>query len=546
MVKNKSTKLAVGDGQKYVLKVCPDCGTKIVGKQALAQHMLSKHPRIITQGPSKPTLNLVKNVPKRNASVKVMPGHNYVTALKQQLGRTGSGRAWALAALHPCGAGEIIGDSAKSVVGLPDTMTSSVVTPHYRSESNIAFDSTMFTDTIPSPPVGTWGIDVVIPPIPEIDYVYRLRYDNAGFVSNWRVVRTPNFNIPALPHGDATVGVTFASAGYGKARMIGNGHTFELDCTDLSNQGRIVVGQLDGQWYTENFAASNFTGIADEAVKFADPPDPTVGIPVWRRDITRPWIFGDATTMHTQLLSVPTDPQAITASCPYAYQGLARDGAYIVSKFASPLLGYQFQSTGGYKAFVNDTQEATADSQYNNSLPGSAFAISGNVTDPVKQLQDYDLFTNDSAWDPALKLGLAGAGVGAEGVNGRVVSPFVSTHSEMLVACMTVRNLVFSTNVPSLRVKTRQYYECISSAANPATLPFTHPPADYDYPALESVITIGKQMADAYPACYNEDGGILHPIMTGLKSLVDPLIGTVSNAHIPIISDVAGMLGNIL
>jgi hypothetical protein len=420
---------------------------------------------------------------------------------------------------------------------MPDTMTGAVVNPAYPGESYINFDTTMFASgVLPETLVGTWGIDVVVPPIPEIDYLYRVKYDATNLTSDWQVVRLPNMELPAYnatvinpndSYTDAVRGTTFASVGYGKARAIGCGHTFELDASATNNQGRVVAAQIEGQWTFQDLSAPNVDSTTQSFLLnptgFADA-------------VTSVAINAPSAVCKLQILNVPTDPKVLVAACPSAYQADAKFGAYAVTKFSSPLLGYPFKQTG------NDGQsptDNTTEASLTAGLPMSAFGINTKGYNSSSPLTDnLEPFTQGAAFatGPSVDTSL--------GVNAALIHPWVSMPSEMMVNVVMFRNLSLgsSTTISSnavVHVKSRNYFECIPNAQNPATTPFTHSPAQYDYPALDAVITVGKQLADAYPASANDLGEMIGTIWDGLKEIVSPIAKEVGGLGIPVISGIA-------
>jgi hypothetical protein len=452
-----------------------------------------------------------------------------------------------MTALHPCGKGELISPLLGELVGMPDTMTGAVVNPVYPGENYIKFDTTMFSVAPPSELTGTWGIDVVIPPIPEIDFMYRIYYDADNLVSKWRVVRLPNMQLPAFNDnntGDKSYlsnvrGTTFASLGYGKARAIGVGHTFELDASATNNQGRVVAAQIEGQWTFEDFTTSV---LVQEIVAVLNTADPPVAVGVLGEDTTIDTTSG---VCKMAILNIPTDPQVLVAACPSSYQADAKFGAYAVTKFASPLLGYQFKNTGNDNSIAVGTYPQATNSTA--GVPASAFGIitkGYNSSAPI--LPNLEAFVNDSGYgDPTIGMPLD------DELDANLIHPWVSAPSDMMTNVVMFRNLALggastvSSNA-TVHVKSRNYFECVPNAQNPATTPFTHSPAQYDYPALDAVITVGKQLSDAYPASANDLGEMIGTIWDGIKEVVEPIAKEVGGLGIPLVSPMARDLGNSL
>jgi hypothetical protein len=310
----------------------------------------------------------------------------------------------------------------------------------------------------------------------------------------------------------------------------------ELDANTQVRQGRLVAGQMQGQWSTTDLSvpSTNFT-VSGEGASF---------IPSFPENIAA--VMGSDNAMKLHKLAVPVDPNVITQTCPSALQCNAYEGAYIVSKFSSPLLGYEFKRTGDDGTFT--VNNPYFDGSWNpggviplDRLPGSAFAIttdSGgtNSTENLGAMQTFvpgSSFGNDAITVVPIfnPLYLQPGGTPQQSwVYANQFHPYVSAPSDMMTAVVTVRGLILAvaqggstTGSPNFRVKSRLYVEAISNANNPGTGPFIHQPAPYDMPALDSVIVAGKRMADGYPACYNEGGGILGGIWNALTGSSEPI-----------------------
>jgi hypothetical protein len=529
---------------------CNVCGNA-VQPEHLAAHLAKKHPKgvkaVVYGGSSDRSLALNRKAARVVEGEHSLLTYKFPDLLISRLGRTPAGRAWALTALHPCGKGELLSPALGDLAGMPDTMTGAVVTPAYPGETYIVWDESMFT-TPPTPPLtGTWGVDIVIPPIPEIDYLYRIRYDAQGtggtaLLSNWRVVRVANMDLP--PEATATEpvdittlrGTTFATMGYGKVRQIASGHTFQLDVSALNDQGRIVAAQIEGQWTQTSIGAGRF-------IAGATPAESNI-------------LTNNYGNTDLRVLNIPVDPSVLVAACPNAYQANARFGAYVVQKFSSPLLGYQFKNTGDDAQFFEDEIEADTPAM----MPMSAFALNTKGYLPSAPLLDNaEIFVPDSSYG-----GVIGASLPTPRANVPIASndqsksgivavtenrlhPWVSHPSDMMVSVITFRNLALiaaAGGTGVIRVKSRNYFECIPSAQNPATTPFTHNPAPYDPKALEAVIFMGKLIADGYPSSYNDVGQMLGEMWDGLKEIAEPVASELGKFNIPVVSPIAKQLAH--
>jgi len=452
-----------------------------------------------------------------------------------------------MTALHPCGKGELISPLLGDLVGMPDTMTGAVVNPCYPGETYINFDSTLFAEgALPTELSGTWGIDVVVPPIPEIDYMYRVIYDTTNVKSRWRVVRLPNMGLPEFDdptptppnqYLTTTRGITFASLGYGKARAIGVGHTFELDASATNNQGRVVAAQIEGQWTFQDFSVPQTTVTSADFVTDIGPPQTKAPA------VTNVDSISSGAVTKLMVLNVPTDPQTLIAACPSSYQADAKFGAYAVTKFASPLLGYQFKNTGNdfsYKVNEEDVLDVST------NAPATAFGIvTGGYNSEIPIVANLEAFAQGSAYTTDARY----APIGPDSTDGNVIHPWVSMPSDMMTNVVMFRNLALGTasaisSNSVVHVKSRNYFECVPNAQNPATSPFTHSPAQYDYQALDAVITVGKQLSDAYPASANDLGEMIGTIWDGVKEIAEPIAKTIGGMGIPVISGISREIGN--
>jgi len=580
---------------------CPTCGRAFIDRAALLQHEADTH-RGMTTGGAMSNLRVNQRFSRKNANIdgtrplsiydqRIFTGVNasqstqqmgsqmigqsqsssaYQSQLASMLGDTPDGRAFGFAALDPCGAGEITAVNVGELRGMCDTMTGSVATPGFRSETFLGFSTALFVDykgdPITNPDLGksTYGVDMIVAPIPEIVYMYRLIDDSTSLKSPWVVVRQPDYNLPAtraIVTGDKTsytynttdAGVTMASTGLGKTRIIGRGLTIELDAAALNDQGRVVVGQMQGQAIDFELTLPS---VATTTGQFVTDVDPTV---VKAPAVTGVTNYGSGASTKLQILAVPTSPEVIVANCPSAYQGLAKNGAYIVSKFASPLYGYEFKTTGNQQVYEGANNNAFAGevSASLPYLPYSALAIVSNGFDEDADLTSADLFwVSKEAVLDARQSGFGNAftlvntPTGEENsVKQAQLHPFVSLPSDMMTSVCMFRNLPAGTvnsTTATLRVKARTYIEGISNGSNPIIAPYIHAPAEFDETALRAVVVAGKRLPDAFPACYNSLGGILGSIWNAIKSVGQPLAHEISKLGIPLISDVAGAADTVI
>lgn len=417
--------------------------------------------------------------------------------LAEALGNTQAGRDWAMCALHPCA-------PVNRQVGLPDTISASVVTPEYRTESTVAYDAAMF-DTAPSAPA-LYDIQITTLPIPEIDFIYRIRPTGSGpnGWSNTRVVRLPGFANPAA----VGPGVTLLSLGYSKHRIIGHGKTLELNASAINNEGRIVSGQFTGELQS----ASGFV---------YGGPLASGNLNLQPSDFVKSYQY-----------RLPAEPESLVVACPKAYEEQAVSGAYVVHRFDGPLSGYPFAETGGfnYEGFSAPSGGTPA------NVPDSYMTVlySDSALDP--NIQSPGKFATGSQFGAGTTLTTPAIGVAATQIH-----PYVSAPSPLLTSTTYFLGLVVgSASVPgaSVRIKSRLYLECLSAGA-PAIGPFIHPSPIFDQQAINSVVIAGQMGPDAYPASYNSFSTVMQSVWNGIKSVARPVlkvaglipgVGSIANA----------------
>lgn len=179
--------------------------------------------------------------------------------------------------------------------------------------------------------------------------------------------------------------MTFSSAGYGKVRQIAVGHTFELDAAGLNDQGRVIVGQMEGQWSWVPLSAPLATVTTSPFVTKVDPLSTSPAV-------TAIDVSGADASNGCWSLYIPTDPASIVSNCPNAYQGLAKHGAYVVTKFTSPLLGYSFKRTGNNAVFRSGDHDPVS-ANIQPYLPTSSLAIQTDTNKP------FNLSYSDGFWN---------------------------------------------------------------------------------------------------------------------------------------------------
>jgi len=434
-------------------------------------------------------------------------------ALMSTLGNTLEGQRWAMTALDPCGP---IPDN----MGIPDSSGAPVATPTYRGEITLAYDTSMF-DTAPTTP-SLYDIEAYFPPIPEIALVYRIRDVGTNTWSNTRVIRQDGFPLNYSITGgvvgsDIIVGQTLKSVGYGKVRISGAGRNFELDAPDIANQGRMTLGQVEA--VMEVISSDAYAG------------GPSPGFYVQPQD-----------SVQYCALRLPDTSRFLVNGCPNVYQAEAKLGAYAPRKFTGALAAQQYKTTGGGGGIVSALDGTSTFC----ATPDTFMAVYYGDS-PITESEGASSakFTNDSS--------LFGVMSGATGVTGALhtangwlashVHPAITMPVDMLTPVVFIEGLsvgVGSQVGASVRVKSRDYLECISTGAG-AIAPFVHRSPVLDQRAIDVVCTIGQMGADAYPSSYNDFGDMLRAIWNGVRTVATPLLGLTS--AIPGIGGVASKLG---
>jgi len=429
--------------------------------------------------------------------------------VKMNLGSTKDGRNWALACLDPCG------EIASDVVGIPDTSTAPVATPTYRGEYEIVYDKTLF-NTAPSTPT-TYTVQIIIPPIPEIEFMYRIRDDNSGVWSRVRVMRTPGYQITAATATASAHGTTLRTIGYSKSRIVSKGVNIELNAADIANQGRIVSGQIDGN--LSSFDHDTSAVHSEGSTTF------TAGA-----------LVGLAASTRVIAYVVPDTPQYLVSVSPDCYQCEAKDGCYVPLHFDGPLQGYEFKQTNGgsTRPLATIGSNSTSLIDVTAEIPSSLLAVrfSDAPVESAIASTNQAQFAADSYYNifPSAQANVAGTTRNMAGIqNGEEYTPAVSDPSDMLTSVTFFSGLVVGSGGSAtatgatLRVKTRMTFEGISYGS-PSIAPFVHPPAMYDDDAIQKVVKLMQMQPPAYPSRYNGWGDVFGKIWTGIKNIGRPLL----------------------
>jgi len=393
------------------------------------------------------------------------------------LGNTEDGRKWAMAALHPC-------DEAGSVPnGIPDQTMETIVTPALRNTSNIVYPGAAVT--------GTWNLQIIVPPIPEIDYLWRYQDTTApGVWGSWRSVRPASF--PGFADGTAT---TLGVAGYEKYRMQARGLTFHHIASSTTNQGSLVAGQLN---LLQNDEYQPISGDGTNA--------PVSGVNLARQTV----------------ISAPYSSQQLAQQDSLYTEWEARHGAYMPIRFRDPTNLFKRAASGLITAYTDGTTPTV----YPDSSLSIVSSVDGGIT-------GVNTIINSPV---ATYVPLPGVPTQLQNVYG-ASEPF-----NMLTGVLFFEGLDRSATV---RVKSKTYLECTAALEGLAIQPFVHGSPCLDRQAIDTVALIGQVQAHAYYASYNDLSSILKSIWGALETVGKPLLGFARDSGIPVVSDVGKIGGRI-
>jgi hypothetical protein len=222
-----------------------------------------------------------------------------------------------------------------------------------------------------------------------------------------------------------------------------------------------------------------------------------------------------ASALHPPLYTIghrtgTLDPVSLAQRARNMYQNNAREGVYLVMYPGSPTIAIPWQ-----------TEESSGQSEVGAPVGSNARTVwpwpdqsvsnlgfTGAVTYPTSNLGPLNVFARG---------GFTNGYALWEGLDG-------------------------SANVVC---KTRTTFESVPSSSSGILQCFIQRNPRYDAKAIENVAVVAQQAAGAYPANYNDLGKILGDIWQTVSGVVKPALGWAAGAHIPIVSDVAGVLREV-
>jgi hypothetical protein len=362
-------------------------------------------------------------------------------------------------------------DALATPSGIPDHTQVPIVSPSFRNSTNIAMPAGLSDSS--------WDLQLVMLPSPEIDYIWRARANASTNWSAWTLVRPSTF--PALASGLAT---TLGASGYSKYRFQGRGYTLHHIASATTNQGVVVAGQI-------NAIAGPTTTVVSATPKAA----------------------GQIRDARYNPYTVPASSQELTQQDSLSVEWNAPNGIYMPLRFPDPVHNYVDAADGEVVVYDAGTTPPT-------QVPQSFFTVSSALSNggPPVVNQIIDIPT------PAFQTPVDVPGADSIGYG-------ASNPGNLFAGVVFFLGLSPSASV---QVKSRMHLECQVDTSGTAVQPFLHSSPILDRQAMDIVATIGQVQSHAYPAKFNDFGGILGSIWDAVKSVAKPIL------H-PLIEGVSGI-----
>lgn len=409
--------------------------------------------------PSVPDAPMMASSGGGDFSVGPLPG------LPVTNGMTPGGEAWALKALHPNG------EEATAVLGIPDHVSLPVVTPEFRTNFVIPGGSTTQLD----------DVDVIVLPFADLPCMWRRRLSGSTQDSywGWNLVWNSTLTTEIKLVSDAFVSNTNLSdktvksltipvrtsnlaSIYGYGRVTHKGVTCHLDAPALSDQGRVVAGQIALPFQAERspITASGWNG-------------------------EKTFVTETGLADFYSLDSVPLEENCLVQASPGAAAWEARQGVYMPLRFRDP--AHQFTPSGSAELLAMSVAGG-----------GSRVITSTETIEPPTG------YTGAASAKPAVRM-LLNCQTGV--VLFRGISSSANIHCKVVTG---LESLVESCSAVSP-------YQRMS------------PPLDCE--AINSVTRLGQELPQAFPASYNDMGGLFGFIKNTTSALRNkvlrkiPLVG---------------------
>lgn len=402
------------------------------------------------------------------------------------LGNTNEGREFALVNLHPCG------EYVTEAPGIPDESQVSSVTPAFRGDNTIAVDPAYFATPITLPAEYRYDIQLVVLPIPEVDFIFRVRVPVASpDWSMWVVRRTTYFSNAA----DGTA-ITMATSGYSSSRMIGRGITVHFDAPKLADQGRLVAGQIKPVSRTE--------------------------------DVTPPTVNSTSSVAAAKVTTyyVPQSETELMQQDPAAAQWEARSGTYIPHRFIQPTQLFSSVQPGTTERITFDIEGGTSG---RIDMPAAMFCLADSPDTVALETGRQRIYHRQTpTWniDGTVPPGIPSPNTCDWGV------------SDPLNQYTSVQFFLGMQHTSQLHIKTRLYLENEAHARDSPVTPFLHKSPSYDFRAMQIVALVAQNQQHVFYAADND----LSSILQSIGKILPGLLGALEGSGLPLAST-AGMLG---
>jgi hypothetical protein len=277
---------------------------------------------------------------------------------------------------------------------------------------------------------------------------------------------------------------------FSASRTVGRSHTFELDCSSLSNTGRVFAVQIENPTiegligYGPTVTPAGLTGAAQH-LKF------------------------DVRGQTKVLKSLPTGLNNNLLQCsPSSYTGAAKEGLFMPVRYSQPNIPYKGVQDGIIGSDVPQEQSVPP-------VGGYAIGIAEDTGLTVSKQYIYGTVTGDLVpkFHPSGEL-----------PDGQYYTPILQRDDDMMNGWVLFTGL---NPTASVSVKTVQHLECRVDRST-SWLPFMEPSIIPDSLALDSAYTLRSQMADAFPARYNLFGSFfskMSSLAPMLMKAIDSPIG---------------------
>lgn len=421
----------------------------------------------------------------------VLNAASYMAALSTdaRMGSTSAGRAWALKASHPP-------SNPKDYQGLPDFATASRNSPEYRTTFDINYDITMFT-TAPSPISPTYSVQICMPDIPEVAFMYRVRDDQSGVWSNVRVVRTTTLDIPAAGATDNRK-ISMLGQGYSKYRGAACSITAILNAPGLADQGMVYVGQLTPEMrHSEETIGKIATPATSAAVS------PVVSVDEFN------FVY-------------PPDEKTLIQACPSYYKEKAKCGAFAVQKFNESLMAPIFHPCG------DDSVSSVIDAGASSIGSPNTFMTVAFSNSQEPEEATLALFTVDSRWVPPSGT-ISAVPAGAAGMHPSVSEP--TGMSSVVIFFIGISNGT-GTSAATISTVVNQSLDAYVPQ-NSGLVIYSHRAPMWDEQAIRFVAMLHQILNDGLPADANGFLDFLRSAFSWLKGSGKPVVDIVKALPIP-------------